>query len=74
MMCGKWVAAKKRLGCLSAAMALGLWLLAAASFWGIMALPEAAGATAKICDACLGMQVQARDDRGHDATPCAKPP
>ena len=49
MMCGKWAAAMKRLGCLGAAMALGLRLLAAASFWGIMALPEAAGAAARIC-------------------------
>ena len=49
MMCGKWVAAKKRLGCLSAAMALGLRQLTPTSFQVIMALLEAAGATAKIC-------------------------
>ena len=49
MMCGKWVAAKKWLGCLSAVMALGLGHLMPPSFSGIMALLEAAGATAKIC-------------------------
>ena len=49
MMCGKWVAAMKRLGCLSAAMALGLGTLMHPSFQVIMALLEAAGATAKIC-------------------------
>ena len=45
----KWVAAMKRPGCPGAAMALGLGPLMPPSFSGIMALPEAAGATAKIC-------------------------
>ena len=49
MMCGKWAAAMKRLGCLGAAMALGLGPLMPPSFQVIMALLEAAGATAKIC-------------------------